>query len=109
MRAEVALGRAGDASVKAALHKILADRRYNVGAADALAALGDEAAAPALNAQLGLSAMRVPAALWLRRMKKPVDQAPLVVALENGDEASRVSAAEALLILSGPPALSERD
>jgi HEAT repeat protein len=109
MRAEVALGRAGDASVKAALHKILADQRYNVGAAEALAALGDEAAAPALNAQLGLSAMRVQAALWLRRMKKPVDQAPLVVALENGDEASRVSAAEALLILSGPPALAERD
>ncbi|HKE19775.1 MAG TPA: HEAT repeat domain-containing protein [Kofleriaceae bacterium] len=109
MRAEVALGRAGDASVKAALHKILADRRYNVGAADALAALGDEAAAPALTAQLDLSAMRVQAALWLRRMKKQVDQGPLVVALENGDEASRVTAAEALLILSGPPALSERD
>ena len=53
--------------------------------------------------------MRVPAALWLRRLKKDVNQEPLVVALESGDEMSRVSAAEALLILSGPPALAERD
>ena len=109
MRVQVALGRAGDESVKGALHKILSDRRYNVGAADALAALGDEAAAPALTAQLRLSSMRVQAALWLRRLKKDVDQEPLVVALESGDEMSRVSAAEALLILSGPPALAERD
>jgi HEAT repeat protein len=109
MRAQVALGRAGEASVKAALREILADRRYNVGAADALAALGDDAATPALTAQLGLSAMRVQAALWLRRMKKDVDQEPLVAALEGGDEASRVSAAEALLILSGPPALAKYD
>jgi len=109
MRVQVALGRAGDESVKNALHKILSDRRYNVGAADALAALGDEAAAPALTAQLRLSAMRVQAALWLRRLKKDVDQEPLVLALENGDEMSRVSAAEALLILSGPAALAERD
>jgi HEAT repeat protein len=109
MRVQVALGRAGDESVKGALHKILSDRRYNVGAADALAALGDDAAAPALTAQLRLSSMRVQAALWLRRLKKDVDQEPLVVAMENGDEMSRVSAAEALLILSGPPALAERE
>lgn len=109
MRVQVALGRAGDGSVKAALHKILSDRRYNVGAADALAALGDEAAGPALTAQLRLSSMRVQAALWLRRLKQDVDQEPLVLALENGDEMSRVSAAEALLILSGPATLAERD
>ena len=109
MRVQVALGRAGDQSVKSALHKILSDKRYNVGVADALAALGDDAAAPALTAQLRLSAMRVQAALWLRRLKKEVDQEPLVLALENGDEMSRVSAAEALLILSGPAALAERD
>jgi HEAT repeat protein len=109
MRAQVALGRAGDGSVKGALHKVLADKRYNVGAADALAALGDEAAAPALTVQLGLSAMRVQAALWLRRMKKEVDLAPLALALQAGDEASRVSAGEALLILAGPESLAERD
>ncbi|HWM85162.1 MAG TPA: HEAT repeat domain-containing protein [Kofleriaceae bacterium] len=109
MRAQVALGRAGDASVKGALQKILSDKRYNVGAADALAALGDEAAGPALTVQLGLSAMRVQAALWLRRMKKEVDLEPLFLALQAGDEASRVSAAEALLILTGPAGLAERD
>jgi HEAT repeat protein len=109
MRAQVALGRAGDESVRPALRKILEDKRYNVGAADALAALGDEAAAPALTVQLGLSAMRVPAALWLRRMKRAVDVAPLIVAMSAADEQSRVSAAEALLILSGPPRLAERD
>ena len=109
MRAQVALGRAGDASVKPALLKILSDRRYNVGAADALAALGDEAAAPALTVQLGLSSMRVQAALWLRRLKQSVDLAPLTLALQTGDEVSRVSVAEALLILAGPESLAERD
>jgi hypothetical protein len=109
MRAQVALGRAGDRSVEPALQKILADKRYNVGAADALAALGNPAAGPALTVQLGLSAMRVQAALWLRRMKVEVDLAPLDLALRAADEASRVSAAEALLILAGPPSLAERD
>jgi len=109
MRAQVALGRAGDTSVAPALHKILSDRRYNVGAADALAALGDAAAGPALAIQLGLNAMRVQAALWLRRLKIDVDPAPLELALRAADEASRVSAAEALLILYGPPSISERD
>jgi hypothetical protein len=42
-------------------------------------------------------------------MKKEVDLAPLDLALEAADEVSRVSAAEALLILSGPPSLAERD
>lgn len=109
MRAAVALGRAGDASVKGQLVEILADKRYNVGAADALAALGDPAAVEPLTAQLALSAVRVPAALWLRRMKKDVDLEPLALAVESGDEASRVSAAEALLVLTGPDAMAERD
>jgi HEAT repeat protein len=109
MRAAVALGRAGDASVRPQLVEILADRRYNVGAADALAALGDPAAVEALDAQLALSAVRVPAALWLRRMKKQVNLQPLALAIESGDEASRVSAAEALLVLTGPDAMAERD
>lgn len=109
MRAAVALGRAGDASVKDKLRDILADRRYKVGAADALAALGDPAAIEPLTAQLGLTAMRVQAALWLRRLHKTVDLAPLEVAMDNADEAARVSAAEALIILTGPVALAEHD
>jgi len=109
MRAAVALGRAGDSSVRDRLREILEDRRYNVGAADALAALGDQSAAPALTAQLRLSAVRVQAALWLRRLGAEVDLAPLTLALESGDDATRVTAAEALLILTGPESLATHD
>ncbi len=109
MRAVVALGRAGEVDVQEQLRTIVYDRRYNVGAADALAALGDGAAVEPLTQQLGLSAMRVQAALWLRRLDQKVDLAPLALALETGDEASRVSAAEALLVLTGPATLAERD
>lgn len=105
MRAAVALGRAGDESVRERLRSILDDRRYNVGAADALAILGDEAAIPALTRQLGLTAMRVPAASALRRLEHAeVDLAPLAVALTRGDDAGKVSAAEAVLILTGDDA-----
>ncbi len=109
MRAVVALGRAGEVDVQEQLRTIVYDRRYNVGAADALAALGDGAAVEPLTQQLGLSAMRVQAALWLRRLDQKVDLAPLALALETGDDASRVSAAEALLVLTGPAKLAERD
>jgi len=109
MRAVVALGRAGQVDVQEQLRTIVNDRRYNVGAADALAALGDSAAVEPLTQQLGLSAMRVQAALWLRRLDQKVDFAPLQMALESGDDASRVSAAEALLVLCGPARLAERD
>jgi HEAT repeat protein len=109
MRAVVALGRAGEVDVQEQLRTIVYDRRYNVGAADALAALGDAAAVEPLTRQLGLSAMRVQAALWLRRLNQKVDLAPLALALETGDDAARVSAAEALLVLTGPPTLAERD
>ena len=109
MRAAVALGRAGQGDVQEQLRTIVNDRRYNVGAADALAALGDSAAVEPLTQQLGLSAMRVQAALWLRRLDQKVDLGPLQIALESGDEASQVSAAEALLVLTGPAKLAERD
>lgn len=109
MRATVALGSAGDASVRDQLVAILDDARYNVGAADALAAIGDPAARKPLERQLALNAMRVTAAVSLRRMKQAVDMAPLADALASGDEVARVSAAEAILILTGPEAVAERD
>jgi len=109
MRAVVALGRAGQVDVQEQLRTLVNDGRYNVGAADALAALGDSAAVEPLTQQLALSAMRVQAALWLRRLDQKVDLAPLQIALESGDEGSRVSAAEALLVLTGPAKLAERD
>jgi HEAT repeat protein len=109
MRAVVALGRAGDASVRDRLVEILEDGRYHVGAADALAALKDRAAVPALIRQLSLSSMRVRAALGLRRMGEEVALDDLVAALQQGSETARVSAAEAILILAGPSNLAELD
>lgn len=109
MRALVALGRAGDASVRDRLVEILEDGRYHVGAADALAALNDRAAIPALVHQLGLPSLRVRAALGLRRLGETVPLDELGAALVQGNEAARVSAAEALLILVGPRNLAELD
>ncbi|WP_428264243.1 HEAT repeat domain-containing protein [Haliangium sp.] len=109
MRATVALGRAGDSSVRDRLVEILEDGRYHVGAADALAALGDRSAVPALIRQLDLPALRVRAALGLRRLGEQPDLAKLAAAMEEGGEAARVSAAEAMLILTGPRSLAELD
>lgn len=109
MRAAVALGRAGDADVAPFLRKTLDDGRYRVGAAAALAALGDPAARDALAQQLGLNAMRVSAALALRRLGGDVDLAPLAVALTRDDEVTRVTAAEAILILTGTDPVAERN
>jgi HEAT repeat protein len=109
MRALVALGMAGDASVRDRLVEILNDGRYHVGAADALAALGDRAAIPALMHQLGLPSLRVRAALALRRLGETVPLDELDRALTQGNEAARVSAAEAILLLAGPKNLAELD
>jgi HEAT repeat protein len=109
MRAAVALGRAGDASVRERLIAMLEDRRYHVGAADALASLGDQSAVPALVKQLALPSLRVRAAVALRRLGAPVDLEILGAALQNGSDPARVSAAEAILVLTGPKKLAERD
>ncbi len=109
MRALVALGRAGDASVRDRLVEIMNDGRYHVGAAEALAALNDRAAVPALIRQLELPSMRVRAAQGLRRLGEDVALDALVAALDQGSESARVSAAEAILILAGPKNLAELD
>jgi len=109
MRAAVALGSAGDASVKEKLEKILVEGRYNVGAAIALATLGDRKAVPHLARQLERNAMRVQAALALVRLNSDIDLTPLAVALASEDEVARVSAAEAILVLAGPKEWSVRD
>jgi HEAT repeat protein len=100
MRAAVALGRAGDESARATLQQILSDGRYVVDAAGALARLGDEAAVPALERQLQLTAMRVSAAEALAGMKREVPLDALATALVEGNEEGRVTAAEAILILT---------
>lgn len=98
-RAAVALGAAGYDEARDALADILTagDR---VGAAHALAALGDTRAVDALVEQLGASALRVDAAIALRRLDAQVDLAPLARALVDGDDVGRITAAEAILILT---------
>ncbi len=109
MRATVALGVAGDDSVKNGLIAILDEGKYQVGAAQALAALGDRVAVPALTKHLGLDSFRVSAALSLRRLGEKVDLEPLAVALQTGNDVARVTSAEAILILTGPKKLAEID
>ena len=105
MRAAVYLGRAGHGEVSEQLRAILEDGD-RVGAANALAMLGDQRAVPALVEHLAIAAMRVEAAISLRRLNAEIDLQPLAVALVESDEIGRVSAAEAILVLTGsePPA-----
>lgn len=109
MRAAVALGLAGEQSVRARLLELLADNRYSVGAAAALAALSDLAAVDTLQRQLALPSLRVQAALGLRRLGADADLRVLEAALDHGSDPARVSAAEAILILAGPESIAEFD
>jgi len=116
LRAAVALGRAGKADVPGLVDQLRAalDRgRFNVGAAAALARLGDERAVPALEAQLTVQSLQVGAAVSLRRLRPKLDPAPLLpplaAALGADKDLAAVSAAEAILLLTGPAELAERD
>ncbi len=99
MRAAVYLGAAGQQEVRGKLHEIL-ENGDRVGAAAALAVLGDRSAIDTLTEQLAITAMRVDAAVSLRRLGADVELELLAVALLESDEISRVSAAEAILILT---------
>lgn len=99
LRATVALGRAKQDEARDELRRIVEDGRYQVGAAAALATLGDESVVPILAKQLEHSSVRVEAALALVALQAKVDLDPLRVALSAGDDVGTVSAAEALLIL----------
>jgi HEAT repeat protein len=113
LRATVALGRAGRAEVAADLRAVLGDRQFNVGAAEALARLRDPAAAPVLGEQLAVPSLQVGAALGLRRLDPELDPAPylpgLVATMNSGKDTAKVSAAEAILVLTGPAEIAERD
>lgn len=112
-RALVALGVAGRTDVAADLRAVLDQREYNVGAAEALARLGDQAARPVLETDLTSPSLQVGAALGLRRLDPKLDPSPylpaLVTSLDSGKDTARVSAAEAILVLTGPPEIVERD
>lgn len=112
LRAAIALGLAGDAGVKEELRIALSDPRFRPAAAAALAELGDDFARDALVDGLGVPSLRVDSARALRRLSPNLDATPLVAplidALATERDNSQVSAAEALLVLTGPPADAEK-
>jgi HEAT repeat protein len=112
LRAAIALGLAGDVSVKEELRIALADPRFRPAAAAALAVLGDDFARDALVDGLGVPSLRVDAARALRRLSPNLDAtplvAPLLAALATERDNSQVSAAEAVLVLTGPAADAEK-
>jgi HEAT repeat protein len=112
LRAAIALGLAGDSTVKEELRIALSDPRFRPAAAAALAELGDDFAKDALVDGLGVPSLRVDSARALRRLSPNLDAAPLVAplidALAAERDNSQISAAEALLVLTGPQADAEK-
>lgn len=112
-RATIALGHAGRADVAPALRELLTDDRQNSFAAQALAALHDEAARPVLISQLAIPSLRVKSARALRRLAPDAHVTtllpPLVTALDSNKDTEQVQIAEAILLLAGPTAWSERE
>jgi HEAT repeat protein len=112
LRAAIALGAGGTVAVAPELRTALADPRFRPAAAAALAELGDSAARDALVAGLGVPSLRVDAARALRRLSPDLDAAPLVTplidALATERDNSQVSAAEAILVLTGPAVDAEK-
>lgn len=115
-RAAIALGHAGKAEVAPQLRKLLGDARFNAFAAASLAHLHDQpsdAVRSLLVAQLGITSLRVAAARALRTLDPNLDPIPLlhalIDALASAKDTEQVAAAEAILILAGPPAWSQRE
>jgi len=103
-RAAVALGRRGDRAAVPELRRLLSDRRFEVGAAVALSYVADSEARPALLQSLRHSALRVEAAESLLRLGADPGEAladGLADALAEESPAGRISAAHAILLLSG--------
>lgn len=115
-RAAIALGHAGNAEVAPIVREFLVDARFNAFAAAALARLADPASGAVralLVSQLGVASLRVGAARSLRILEPDLDPVPLlgplVASFASGTDAERVAAAEAVLLLTGPGAWSERE
>lgn len=111
-RATIALGIAGRADVAPELRALLGDARFNAFAASALAQLKDPAARPVLIEQLAVPSLRVEAARSLRRLEPAFPAGPhlpaLLAALASNKDTEQVQVAEAILLLAGPLAWSER-
>ncbi len=112
-RAAIALGFAGKKDVAPALRALLDDPRFNAFAAESLASLHDPAARPVLLKQLDILALRTSAARALRRLEPELDPVPLLPALlsalGSAKDTEQVQAAEAILLIAGPTAWSERE
>jgi HEAT repeat protein/YHS domain-containing protein len=112
-RATIALAIAHHGDVAPALRDMLGDAHFNAFAASALAELKDPAARPVLAHQLDSPALRVRAARALRRLDPGLDPVPLLPRLldlvRTGRDTDQIAAAEAVLLLAGDPAWSERE
>ncbi|HVV84274.1 MAG TPA: HEAT repeat domain-containing protein, partial [Kofleriaceae bacterium] len=112
LRAAIAMTAAGDKTHLAETEAALERLDFRPEAAQALARIGDASAKPHLIAGLALPSLRVPSAQGLRRIDHDLDPtpylAPLVTALTQDPEVARASAAEAILVLTGPLADAER-
>ena len=111
-RATIALGIAGRTDVAPDLHQLLAVDGFNAFAASTLARMHDAAARPVLVGMLGIASLRVEAARSLRVLDPHADTAAertmLFAALTSEKDTVQLQAAEALLLLAGDPAWSER-
>jgi HEAT repeat protein/YHS domain-containing protein len=104
--AAIALGYAGQGTVTTELHQLLDDSHFNADAAAALVREHDPKARPTLVKQLGVSALRVQAARWLRQLDPAPDPSEFPALLAElatpQDSDVQVGAAETLLLLAGP-------
>jgi HEAT repeat protein len=111
-RATIALGIAGRTDVAPDLHELLKVDGFNAFAASALARMRDPAARPVLVGLLAFPSLRVEAARSLRVLDPAADltaeRATLLAALASEKDTVQLQVAEALLLLAGEPAWSER-
>lgn len=115
-RAAIALGHAGKSEVAPQLRSLLVDARFNAFAAASLAhlrAAPTDAVRSVLVSQLAIASLRVAAARALRTLDPNLDPLPLlrplVDALARATDTEQVTAAEAVLLLAGPPAWAQRE
>ncbi|MBA2539556.1 MAG: HEAT repeat domain-containing protein [Deltaproteobacteria bacterium] len=114
-RAVIALAYAGKSGLSEELRGLLADPRFNVFAAEALAQHRDETARPVLVKLLEVSSLRVGAARALRTLSPDGDQTTyaksLLVMLDDPGkqrDTEQIPVAEAILLLLGPVGWAER-
>ena len=108
LRAAIAMTAAGDKTKLEETRAALDRLDFRPAAAQALARVGDAAARAPLVEGLSWPSLRVASAVALRRLEPQLDVAPLLAplatAVDRDPEVARASAAEAILVLTGPAA-----